>query len=98
MRIVFVEFDGEVAANCVADNVAVGVANSIWQTDARRGEVVAEVSSQIYDGSLTAERKKFYEEIFELGRQYERQLQKRAKLQALDDATEKYKSVLEYFD
>lgn len=72
MRVVFVEFNGEVTAECVGDNVGIGLANMVWQADARRGEVVAEMSQQTDE--MTAAQKKSYEEVFKLGRIFQHKL------------------------
>jgi hypothetical protein len=86
MRVVFVECGGQITASWVSDNVAVGeTIMMVLQDGVRRGEVVAEVSQQTYGGPLPAKRKQFYEEIFNLGRQYERRKQKAETLQAIAD-------------
>ena len=71
MKVVFIEWNGEITAGCVGDNVGRGLANMVWQADAQRGEVIAEMSQRVNE--LTTSQEEFYQEIFELGRRYERE-------------------------
>lgn len=71
MRVLFVRLGNRIVVDYAGDPVNIGQAAREWKEDARTGEVVAEMSQRT--DALSSHREKFLEEIFELGRQYERE-------------------------
>lgn len=94
MKFLFVKEESKIKAIQCEDYLCLEVAQSMWKSQGKEGEVVAitergllglMVQSEVTSGDMHT----LAREIFNLGRQYERQLQEKATLEAIDAAKER---------